>query len=356
MENIESNIQKVVGGTEDQQDFIYAELQSRYSSAQRERYQNRELIPSQGENEMIDYLFSVAPNFLNRYGAVDVPYNKDKIHILKPGTIREISKGLIGGGSANEITSEIEIERARSPISFLMGLSHEVFHTKGYKSVQAIGKSYGIYRSGLSIAGRGSHKEYMTRYFGQLEEALIEKVNQQFYKEVVVHNREFQDQIELLQKFKNYFHTIFKACGYSNDDIQYISDRIYDIPKDDLEYLLDMLEPSNPTMEAKIDEEYASNSGNKSRDEFANSFKAGFIMGFMDKDIGPRVREQKKLEAFIDKIHRVSEGKYSKDEIFQKFAEAHFTGKLLPLARMIDEVLGKGAFRELAEDTKESYA
>jgi hypothetical protein len=39
------------------------------------------------------------------------------------------------------------------------------------------------------------------------------------------------------------------------------------------------------------------------------------------------------------------------EDIFQMFVRAAYSGRLLPLARLIRQTLGKGAFRELAEET-----
>jgi len=53
----------------------------------------------------------------------------------------------------------------------------------------------------------------------------------------------------------------------------------------------------------------------------------------------------------FDKIVSSSKGKFtSRDEVFEHFARANFSGKYLPLARMVEDILGKGSFRKIAED------
>ena len=41
------------------------------------------------------------------------------------------------------------------------------------------------------------------------------------------------------------------------------------------------------------------------------------------------------------------------EELFDEFARAHFTGNYLPLARIIEDTFGKGAFREIATELGE---
>jgi hypothetical protein len=50
----------------------------------------------------------------------------------------------------------------------------------------------------------------------------------------------------------------------------------------------------------------------------------------------------------MDRIVIAGEGKIKKNELFDEFARAHFTGNYLPLARTIEGILGKGSFREIA--------
>jgi hypothetical protein len=49
-----------------------------------------------------------------------------------------------------------------------------------------------------------------------------------------------------------------------------------------------------------------------------------------------------------------SGGKFkNRDEVFDEFAKANFSGNYLPLARTVEGVLGKGSFRRLAEEFSE---
>lgn len=87
-----------------------------------------------------------------------------------------------------------------------------------------------------------------------------------------------------------------------------------------------------------------------------DDYKFGYFMGFFEEELKSgsvfheRVEEREKFENMLDEIIKESEGKISsRKELFDEFARAHFTGNYLPLARMIEEALGKGSFRRIAE-------
>lgn len=56
----------------------------------------------------------------------------------------------------------------------------------------------------------------------------------------------------------------------------------------------------------------------------------------------------------LDKLVEGSGGKFkNRDEVFDEFAKANFSGNYLPLARMVEGIFGKGSFRRLAEEFSE---
>ena len=63
-----------------------------------------------------------------------------------------------------------------------------------------------------------------------------------------------------------------------------------------------------------------------------------------------RKRELGDLQEYIDIIHeRNKDDLLSKEEILNMFMKAQVTGDLLPVARLVDNSIGKGAFRKLSE-------
>ena len=63
--------------------------------------------------------------------------------------------------------------------------------------------------------------------------------------------------------------------------------------------------------------------------------------------------DHKRLMRTLADIRKANPGEFETDEqVFDVFARAHFSGKLLEIARLLEKTYGKGAFRRAAEDTK----
>lgn len=62
-------------------------------------------------------------------------------------------------------------------------------------------------------------------------------------------------------------------------------------------------------------------------------------------------QEREKLNKLIDELYGQNMEKFnSREEVFDVFARTVMTGRLLPVARLIEKTFGKGSFRELGED------
>lgn len=65
-------------------------------------------------------------------------------------------------------------------------------------------------------------------------------------------------------------------------------------------------------------------------------------------------KEREKLDQLIDRLFEANKEIFrGKEEIENLFIEAHTTGKLLKVARLIEKTFGKGSFRALGEETGE---
>lgn len=66
----------------------------------------------------------------------------------------------------------------------------------------------------------------------------------------------------------------------------------------------------------------------------------------------PYIRERRNLNKLTDDLFEKNKSEFSsKEEVFNLFVMAAMTGKLLPIARLIEKTYGKGSFRELGEKT-----
>jgi hypothetical protein len=332
MEEFEPHFHKVVGSTEEEQTAVQEELNESYSKSYPDRFKEFELEKTEEEKEAIAFVLNYIDDIAEKYGGSRLNYNVDKIHVLKKGAVYESTQGRLRDAYVNSLNGEIAIDRPTSNIKFMMALAHELLHVAGFHTAQITHDDNEIapYRSGLSVVGRGKDEEYSTLYFNHLEEAVIEEVNQKFFKEVIVQVPEFQTKLEKLAEFKAWARNIFLNAGAKKEMVNFYLTSLYDLDENSMLHIMNVLDKKKETDE----------------------YKMHFILGFIKDEQGPRLKERVKLAEIIEKIHTTSEGKYTREEIFQKFAEAHFSGKLLPLARMIEEVLGEGEFRKIAEETK----
>ena len=92
-------------------------------------------------------------------------------------------------------------------------------------------------------------------------------------------------------------------------------------------------------------------------EEKRQAYAAGMFGALYEKgevETVERYKERKKLYKLLDKLVINSGGKFkSRDEVFDEFAKANFSGNYLPLARTVEGILGKGSFRKLAEEFSE---
>jgi hypothetical protein len=64
------------------------------------------------------------------------------------------------------------------------------------------------------------------------------------------------------------------------------------------------------------------------------------------------LKERRKLDKLIDELFEKNKDEFKdREEVFDIFARAVMTGRLLPVARLIEKTFGKGSFRELGEES-----
>lgn len=80
---------------------------------------------------------------------------------------------------------------------------------------------------------------------------------------------------------------------------------------------------------------------------------AGFVKELLQNAQSSYHAERAKLNKIVKDIFEKNSDKFeSQEEVFDEFARAYFTGKLLPIARLIEKTYGKGSFRKVGEETK----
>jgi len=97
------------------------------------------------------------------------------------------------------------------------------------------------------------------------------------------------------------------------------------------------------------------------RSDKNDDYKIGYLQGLfgielkMGKYRKERRNERERLYRLLDEIVAKSGGKFkSRDDIFEELARANFTGNIIGIGRIMEETLGKGSFRRLAEEFAET--
>lgn len=323
------------GGSQEEKDAIHGELQGMLEERSYEDLKPYELEPTEKDRQIMGFAMESVDKAISAYGIASKPFPSEKIFIVKHGSVEELTNGKLKGGFHGMIKQRIVVERPESDISFAVMVAHELFHLKSPKMAQ-ISNGKGVpYRSGVTAFDRSGK----TEYFAELEEAIVAEMTRRFYESEVVGSQLFETEIKKTGEIKSWIGKVLDARGVDESMKRKILDEIFFVPDAD-----DMLEVIN-------------------RHDKTEEYKIGYVNGAFERLLGnkeialsERYRERKELYGLIDAIADGSEGEFeSREQIFGEFAKANFSGKLLPLARMIERSLGKGSFRKVGERFKKEW-
>ncbi len=264
--------------------------------------------------------------------------NEPNLVVVKKGGTYEIEQGRLSGGYHSSRSGFIVADDSESRAVFASRVAHEYFHSLGYGSLQIIGDEPDDethpYRSGISMNDR---EDPLKRYFGAAEEALAANFAQSYLEHVKQHDQEIATEVQSRDVIVEWFkqNEAFKS-GYPEDKytkfIGYLSN---------LKTLPDAEDVVAVLQDATKDDDY----------------KIGVALAYLkerfkdyDEYMFERQSERKKLEEYIEKIVTASDASLTAHDVTKAFYRAHFIGNYLPLARMVESVLGPGSFRVMAEE------
>ncbi|MEI6835535.1 MAG: hypothetical protein WCK59_01765 [Candidatus Falkowbacteria bacterium] len=329
-----THYEKIIGGTSEDKEIASGELQTAFEE-QDTRLAEYEIKKSPEDLEIIKKTESLVDKFVLKYGGDPKPLPADNIYILKPDSVLEISHGKISGGIFKPLVLKIGVEQQKSKLLFVSILAHELFHLKSYKSAR-FGQSnedIRLYRSGLSMIDLKNQSEEggeEKRYFDDLEEAIVAECTKKIVDEISK-DEEFREEMKAVVKLRDWHSAYYgisseEAIG-SGSEIKYIVN-----PQD------------------KVADVLAFSDNEESRQAYAAGM-IDYAYEEGDAEIVERQREREKLYKLLDNLITGSGGKLkNREEVFDEFARANFSGNYLPLARMVEDILGKGSFRKLAEE------
>ncbi len=332
-----THFENIVGGTQEEKNEILYELQKTFETRS-EKLTKYELEKTIEDIGLIKNTELVVDKIVSQYGGKPKSISLDHIYILKPGSVLEMTEGKLARGLHQPVGLNIGVEKKESKLLFASTIAHELFHLKSYKSARK-GESVDdirLYRTGLSMIDikdeskkAGEEKEY----FSQLEEAVVVECTRKFLDNISM-DKEFRPETEAIKKIKNWVTEFYKRRGISQDKIEEFNDEIKYI-SDPEKWVSDV---ENAYTEENRKQAYAAGM-------FESLYKNGSAESM------ERYTERKKLYDLLDKLVLESNRKYkNRNELFDEFAKANFSGNYLPLAKIIESILGKGSFRKIAED------
>lgn len=326
----------IVGGNKNDREEAAKVLQEIFESKNK-KLDDRQIEKSSEDLEILRITESLVDEIVTQYGGAPKATSLDKIYLLKPGGVAEATDGNLDNGMCTPLTLKIGIDRDESDLLFACSAAHELFHLKSYKSAR-IGRDaedVRVYRSGITLTDRKDNSRELGEekiYFEYLEEAIVSECVKKFYKEVSK-NSLFVAEAEAIKKISDW------VIAYRlHSEVSEETNRKFEL---ELKYV------SNP--QEFVAQVLAFSDNEDERQAYA----AGSFDSKMQKDevkIFERYEERSDFYKLLDSLVKNSNGRYENhDQIFSEFARANFSGNYLSLARIVEDILGKGAFRELAE-------
>jgi len=124
----------------------------------------------------------------------------------------------------------------------------------------------------------------------------------------------------------------------------------------DTVYFHELNEAITEELAIRFDQKYFEGIGSLSKEALMRKRfieNAGFVKELLQNAQSSYHAERSKLNKIVKDIFEKNSDKFeSQEEVFDEFARAYFTGRMLPIARLVEKTYGKGSFRKIAEETK----
>ena len=315
----ESGMHRVVGFDDDIEEGVLKYFKHRFENQtidSNEKEKSAELL------EIIDRVNDRMAEFLKEYGAVAINVPPQNIHILDRAKVtaqelEEIEKryGTKNGAYMPSKQAAIILKNyEEGKLQFLYTLVHEMLHQQGFYSYQ---KSYAkeaaeiglkkdeqkidinIRRSGFAVSTKDGKKWF----FNDVNEAVITELEIRFA------NRYFREFPELQSEMANKDQLLLEFAKNDNGQAKKLQSKFAGVKRS--------MSDRGPGLVATT---YA----------------------YAD--------EREKLADLISDLYKRNQSEFvSEEEVFKLFAVATLTGRLLPVARLIEKTYEKGSFRMIGE-------
>lgn len=267
----------------------------------------------------------ISNTILEKYNVDPFTIPGENIILVKRGKWPE-EAGKDAGGLYNPEAQLIALEETPVKMEMARNMLHEQLHFKSYNAMQGItadsqegDKTYLFiddYRIGLTINSRDGKNSYFLNLNEAITEELVKRSSEELFDDSV-----FADE-------KEQFKTMQRANEHMKESSEY--DAVMDIIDDP-----DTIYANLFSADSEIGRTLAPEGEG---DQVFHSVKFAY----------PKQRAA--LNVLIQKIYTQNSDDFKgEDAVFDEFAKAALSGRLLPLARLIDNTFGSGTFRKIGE-------
>jgi hypothetical protein len=256
------------------------------------------------EIHIISDVLSKLPDFLEEYGVKSLKLTSDHIHVVDEASLTQDEKSLYGipdeaGGYYMEGRQGVVVFSSGDDLGFAERVIHEAIHANSFSSFTHKDGSYALRRIGLTVIGSEGE-----RYFHNLNEGLTEELAKRFDK-----------------KYSEGIPSLSEAATRRAEFITSIKSRNPEADTDEIKSVVTQEEPDGQWKTTVSEYVYP-----EERYAFSELMK---------------VLYEKNQDRFN-----------SSEDVFRVFAQSASSGRLLEVARLVEDTLGEGSFQELGEKTK----
>lgn len=162
-----------------------------------------EIPKTEKDKKIIDIASSGVDFFIKFFDGNPSPIENNRIHLLKPGSIKKDSGGMIENEFCDNLSYCVSIDRTPSDISTAVSIQHEILHLKSPKIYNLIEGEVLPYRLGLKIID----SDGKTKFAGT-HEALIGEINYHMFKQYIERNPFYKEELDTVEKIKPWINEI----------------------------------------------------------------------------------------------------------------------------------------------------
>lgn len=321
------SINKSVGMPEDGNEKLEERSQARFEAPlefidEKEELEEISRPKTPEEIKLHERADEISNSILEKYDLDLFSLPEKNVLIVKRGQWpEEVPKD--AGGLYNPEAQLIALEESPIRMEYAKNLLHEQLHFKSYNALQAVTdkekKTFftSDYRVGLTIRTRDGEQLFFRNINEAITEELVKRHSDELFADPVFseERQQFKTMQEANQRMKEQGQTDRVMGVIDNPDTIYANIFFADSE------MADILAPDRGEGE-----------------QVFHSVQFSY----------PKQREV--LQELTEKIYERNEDEYEDPaEVFDEFARAALSGRLLPLAKLVDNTFGSGTFRNLGE-------